>query len=255
MTPPMPRHSFLGLPLDALDMEGTVARIADHVEAGRPGAHLGLNAANLVAARDDAAYHADLEAADIVTADGQSVVWGARLFGIGVPERVTGIDLMERLLRTARDRDWGVYLLGAKPETVARLADRLSADGVRVAGARDGYFGADEGPSVAEAVRDSGAALLFVGTPSPQKERFIIGLARPAGVPFSIGVGGSFDVLAGDLRRAPRALQRSGLEWLFRLLQEPGRLFGRYAVTNTRYLLLLVSAARRRRPKGIGPCS
>ena len=243
------RVRFLGLPLDPIDMATTVERITGFVEGGQAAAHLGVNAANLVAARDDAAYRADLEAADLVTADGQSVVWGARLFGIGVPERVTGIDLMERLLTAAGERGWSVYLLGARPETVERLAAALRSDGVAVAGHRDGYFDEDESAAVAAAVRDSGASLLFVGTPSPQKERFVIGHARPAGVPFSIGVGGSFDVLAGDLKRAPRIMQRLGLEWLFRLSQEPGRLFGRYAVTNTRFLLLLVGAALRRRPR------
>ena len=108
--------------------------------AAAPGVHVGINAANLVAAHDDAAYRADLEAADLATADGQSVVWGARQFGIDVPERVTGIDLMERLLDTSRTRGWGVYLLGAKPETVVRLAVRLRDAGVQVDGYRDGYF-------------------------------------------------------------------------------------------------------------------
>ena len=243
------RVRFLGLPLDPIDMATTLDRIGERIAAGDPGAHLGVNAANLVAARDDAAYRADIEAADLVTADGQSVVWGARLFGIGVPERVTGIDLMERLLDRARDRGWSVYLLGARHETVERLAARLAREGVTVAGWRDGYFGPEASADVAGAVTASGATLLFVGMPSPQKERFVIGHARRAGVPFSIGVGGSFDVLAGDLRRAPRLMQRLGLEWLFRLLQEPGRLFGRYAVTNTRFLLLMAGAALRRRPR------
>lgn len=243
------RDRFLGLPLDPIDMEATLERIAERVASGMPGAHLGVNAANLVAARDDPTYRADLEAADLITADGQSVVWGARLFGIDVPERVTGIDLMDRLLDVARERRWGVYLLGARPETVERLAAQLEARGVTIAGRRDGYFDPGSSAEVADAVRASGAMLLFVGMPSPRKERFIIGHARAAGVPFSIGVGGSFDVLAGELRRAPPLMQRLGMEWLFRLLQEPGRLFARYAVTNTRFLLLMGGAALRRRPR------
>ena len=249
MTGATRRVRFLGLPLDPIGMRATLDRIAARIAAGEPGAHLGVNAANLVAARDDAAYRADIEAADLVTADGQSVVWGARLFGIRVPERVTGIDLMERLLERAREHGWSVYLLGARPETVQRLAARLTHEGVTLAGHRDGYFDPASSDGVAQAVRASGATLLFVGTPSPQKERFIIGHARAAGVPFSVGVGGSFDVLAGDLRRAPRLMQRLGLEWLFRLFQEPGRLFGRYAVTNTRFVLLMAGAALRRRPR------
>ncbi len=247
MSPDPGRVRFLGLPLDPLDMDGTIRAIEAHVERGTPGVHVGVNAANLVAAHDDADYRADLAAADLVTADGQSVVWGARQFGFGVPERVTGIDLMERLLGVARTRGWGVYLLGAKPETVVRLAVRLRDAGVRVDGYRDGYFGADASDAVAGEVRRSGATLLFVAMPSPRKERFMVGHARPAGVPFSIGVGGAFDVLAGELRRAPRVMQRSGMEWLYRLVQEPTRLFGRYASTNSRYLLLLAQAASRRR--------
>lgn len=244
------RVRFLGVPLDLLDMPGTVAAIGAHIARSEPGAHLGVNAANLVQARDDAAYLADLSSADLLTADGQSVVWGARLFGLDVPERVTGIDLMEVLLESARSHEWAVYLLGARPEVVDQLASRLAAGGVSVAGHRDGYFPMADASDVAAAVRESGAHLLFVGMPSPQKERFIVHHARPAGVPFSIGVGGSFDVLAGEIRRAPRLMQRIGLEWLYRLLQEPRRLFGRYAVTNTRFILLMVASAagRRRRP-------
>jgi len=249
MSATMRRFRFLGLPLDLLDMDATVAAIEAHVDRGASGVHLGINAANLVAAHDDPTYRSDLEAADLITADGQSVVWGARLFGLAVPERVTGIDLMERLLEAAQRRGWGVYLVGAKRDVVDRLAALLADRGIRVDGHRDGYFAGEEGGAVAVAVRDSGASLLFVGMPSPQKERFIVHDARRAGVPFSIGVGGSFDVLAGELRRAPRLMQRIGFEWLFRLLQEPGRLFRRYAVTNTRFVWLLMQAAVRRRPR------
>ena len=242
------RSRFLGVPLDLLDMAGTVASVEGHIERAEPGAHLGVNAANLVHARDDVTYLADLSSADIITADGQSVVWGARLFGLAVPERVTGIDLMEALLEAARRHTWSVYLVGARAEVVDLLASRLAARVIRIAGHRDGYFPMADASEVAAAVRESGAELLFVGMPTPQKERFIVQHARPGGVPFSIGVGGSFDVLAGGIRRAPRLMQRIGLEWLFRLVQEPRRLFGRYAVTNTRFILLmLASAARRRR--------
>jgi N-acetylglucosaminyldiphosphoundecaprenol N-acetyl-beta-D-mannosaminyltransferase len=247
------RAEFLGIPVDLLDMDGTVRAVERLTDAGTPAAHLGVNAANLVMATDDDAYRSDLAAADLVTADGQSVVWGARLYGIEVPERVTGIDLMQALLDAALRRGWSIYLLGARREVVGALAARLAAEGVRVAGWRDGYFRMDQADEVAATVRESGATILFVGMPSPRKERFIIHHARAAGIPFSVGVGGSFDVLAGEIRRAPQLMQRLGLEWLFRLVQEPRRLFTRYAVTNTRFLVLLVRGAagrRRRRDSG-----
>lgn len=247
------RRQLLGVPIDPIDMAGTVARIHAAIEAGRPMAHLGVNAANFVLAHDDPRYRDDLLAAELVTADGQSVVWGARLYGIRVPERVTGIDLMQALLSEAVAHGWGVYLLGARAEVVEELAARLEAEGVRVAGRHHGYFPEDQSTDVAGRIRASGATLLFVGMTTPRKERFVIHAAVPAGIPFSMGVGGSFDVLAGRVARAPRLLQRIGLEWLFRLVQEPRRLFGRYVVTNTRFLLLLVAgAAGRRLRRGTG---
>ena len=247
MTPAHPRATFLGVPLDPLSMRETVQLIGDAIDGGRPITHLGVNGANLVQARDDPAYLADLAAADLITADGQSVVWGARLYGIGVPERVTGIDLMEAVLAESMRRGWSVYLLGARHQVVGALADRLTARGVLVAGRHHGYFPDERATDMAAEIRASGATILFVGMPTPRKERFVIHEALPAGIPFSMGVGGSFDVLAGVLSRAPRFVQRLGLEWLYRLAQEPRRLLKRYVVTNTRFLVLLVADAGGRR--------
>ena len=233
------RVRVLGVPLDPFTMDETVARIVEHVESGRPGCHLSVNAATLILALDDPAYFHWLEQADIAGADGQSVVWAASMMSARGPERVTGIDLMQRLLDEARERDWGVYLLGARPAVVRRLASRLERRGVRVCGYRDGYFDDSETDAIVAGVRDSGAELLFVGIPSPRKEELLVEHARPAGVPFSVGVGGSFDVLAGLVRRAPRWMRSNGLEWLFRLAQEPGRLWRRNATTNTRFVALV----------------
>ena len=248
MTGPL-RTLFLDVPLDPLSMRETVERIVGAIREGRPIAHLGVNAANLILARDDPRYLADLSSADLVSADGQSVVWGARLYGIAVPERVAGIDLMEALLTECARREWSVYLLGARDEVVRALGDRLETRGVRVAGRHHGYFDGDRDAAMAAEIRASGATMLFVGMPSPRKERFVIHEARVAGIPFSMGVGGSFDVLAGVLSRAPAWVQRLGLEWLYRLVQEPRRLLKRYVVTNTRFLVLLALHARGRRPR------
>lgn len=241
------RGRLLGLPLDPLTMRETADVVERHIATGQPGAHAGLNAANVMTAHADAVYARDLDAADIVSPDGQSVVWAGRLLGAAVPERVTGIDLMVELLKRARMHDWPVYLIGARADVVAELARRISMNGIAVAGFRDGYFGIDQDREVAAAVRASGAQLLFIGMPSPRKERFIIGAAREAGIPFSIGVGGSFDVLAGRLRRAPRWAQQLGLEWTYRLAQEPRRLLRRYAITNIRFIGLVASELWRAR--------
>jgi N-acetylglucosaminyldiphosphoundecaprenol N-acetyl-beta-D-mannosaminyltransferase len=245
------RVRLFGLPLDPIPMAATVESIERAMADGRPGAHVGLNAANVVAARSSAAYARDLEAADLVGPDGQPVVWAARLMGTAVRERVTGIDLMLELVNRAPSRSWSVYLVGGRPAVVAEVARRLDARGVTVAGFRDGYFAPDQDKSVAADVKASGADLLFVGMPSPRKERFIIGAAREVGIPYSVAVGGAFDVLAGRVRRAPPLLRRAGLEWAFRLAQEPRRLIGRYASGNARFIVilfreLLVRARQRR---------
>src|SRR5919108_6090057 len=233
------RITIFGLPLDPISLDATLASIEAALSDGRARAHLGLNAANVAAATRHADYARDLHAADLVGPDGQPVVWAARMLGHAVPERVTGIDLMLALLDRAPERGWRVYLVGGTKPVVAELARRLERRGVVVAGYRDGYFPPHEDADVARTVAASGAQLLFVGMPSPRKERFIIGAARPAGVPYSVAVGGAFDVLAGRVRRAPRVMRRIGLEWAFRLVQEPRRLLVRYAVSNMRFLALV----------------
>jgi N-acetylglucosaminyldiphosphoundecaprenol N-acetyl-beta-D-mannosaminyltransferase len=244
------RHHILGLPVDPLTMDETIYEIGRRIDEGRPSAHTSLNAANLVTARDDAEFASDLEAADFVSPDGQSVVWSGRLLGVPIPERVTGIDLMYALIRESPVRGWRVYLVGAHERVVAEVARRLTVAGVDVVGFRDGYFPAAEDEHVAAAVAAADAQLLFVGMPSPRKERFIVGAARPAGIPCSVGVGGTFDVLAGRVRRAPPLAQRWGLEWLYRLAQEPRRLLWRYTIDNGRFVVLVAREllARRRSP-------
>jgi N-acetylglucosaminyldiphosphoundecaprenol N-acetyl-beta-D-mannosaminyltransferase len=222
-----------------MTMDETIGWIRASLGSERPVAHLCVNAANVAAAHDDVSYLALLESADVVGPDGTSIVWAGRVLGEPIPERVTGIDLMEEICAAATVSGWRIALLGSRSDVVERVARTLVARGVDVAFARDGYLDGLDPGDVARAVVDSDADVLFVGMPSPAKERFVIEHARPAGVPVTIGVGGAFDVLAGDLRRAPRAWQRLGLEWLYRLLQEPRRLFMRYAVTNTRFVVVV----------------
>lgn len=240
------RVRVLGVPVDAVDMHGTLTWVEHRVRSREPGTHLCVNAANVVRAQDDPSYRDLLERCSLVGSDGQPFVWAARLLGHHVPERVAGIDLMEQVLDRARAQDWAVYLLGARDFVVRRLANQLAADGVRVVGYQDGYFDPADEQSVIERIAASEADVLFVGMPTPTKERFIVDRLGSAGVPVCIGVGGSFDVLAGELRRAPDLLQRMGLEWLFRLLQEPRRLFLRYAITNTRFCALVARAMLQR---------
>ena len=190
-----------------------------------------VNAAKVVNLRHDAVLRESLLECDMLLADGQSVVWAGRILGRPLPERVAGIDLFEALLELADREGRSIYLLGARPEVLATLTSIIRAP---VAGGRhgrgrgDGYFTDDEAAEVAEEIREAAPDMLFLGITSPKKEIFLGRYGDTLGVPVLHGVGGSFDVLAGVVQRAPARWQRAGLEWAYRLLQEPGRLWRRY---------------------------
>jgi N-acetylglucosaminyldiphosphoundecaprenol N-acetyl-beta-D-mannosaminyltransferase len=235
------RAVVLGCPVDRLTFEETVAE-AERVVAERGFAqHVCVNEAKLVSLRRDPRLQEVVAACELVSPDGVPVVWASRLLGDPLPERVNGTDLMERLLADAEERGWSVYVLGAErdvlEQAMARLRERHPR--LRIAGYRDGWFADTEAAAVADEVRAAAPDLLFVAISSPRKELWLAEHGRDLGVPFVMGVGGSVDIVAGVTRRAPRWMQRSGLEWLFRLAQEPRRLGRRYVVTNTQFLALV----------------
>ena len=235
------RVEILGCPLDPWTMAQTVARTAELVEEGGFAHLIGVNADKVLQMRDDSAMAEVVSRCEVVNADGASMVMAAERLGVGVPERVSGIDLMGELCALAAERSWGVYLLGARADVVVEAASRLEEayPGLRIVGARDGYFGPGEYAAVAEEVRAASPAITFVGITSPKKEE-VIESFRAAGLSGAfVGVGGSFDVVSGRIPRAPLWMQRARLEWLFRMAQEPGRLLKRYVVGNARFLRLL----------------
>jgi len=188
--------------------------------------------------RRDAELRAACDAADLVVADGMSVVWALRAAGIAVPERVAGVDLMVKLLEAADTEGLRVYFLGAKPEVVTKLSRDCATKypGLIVAGYRDGYFGPSDHAAIAEQIRAAMPHMLFVGMPSPFKETWVEQYRTRLNVPVIIGVGGSFDVLAGFIQRAPATMQMLGLEWAWRLMMEPRKLWKRYLATNTEFI-------------------
>jgi len=234
------RSELFGVPLDLLTMEETIERAIALIETSSPAQHVVLNAGKVVMMQDVAGLRDIISECEIVNADGQSIVWAGRLLGVDVPERVAGIDLMMRLLAKAEERAWPVYLLGARDEVLAECRTRLETRYPRliVAGQHNGYF--DDDQAAAESVRMSGARLLFVGITSPRKEYFLSQQMERLGPVFAMGVGGSFDVIAGLVKRAPLWMQKSGLEWLYRLAQEPRRMWKRYLVGNARFGYLVV---------------
>lgn len=235
------RVAIAGIPVDNLTQDEAIRAVHDLIAQGGPRYTVVVNAAKVVTAARDPELRRVLMEADLVTADGMSVVWAAKLLRRPLKARVTGIDLFERLMGEAAMRGLSVYLLGASGESVERVAARFQSlhPGLRIAGYRDGYFDRSKSTSIADSIKESRADVLFVAMGSPAQEKWIAENLDRTGVRFALGVGGSFDHFSGFARRAPRWMQRAGLEWLYRLSREPRRLWRRYLISNTVFLWLI----------------
>jgi len=211
-----------------------------------------INVAKLVNMRSDPLLRDSVESSDMVLTDGAPLVWLSRLKGTALPERVAGIDLMFELFKLADERALRVYLLGARRETLEGVVARARRDYPRMilVGRRDGYFSQAEEEEAACDIRDAHPHILLVAMSSPKKEIFMKRWAAMMNVPVCHGVGGSFDVIAGVTRRAPKWMQRCGLEWFYRVLQEPRRMWKRYLVTNTLFTLMALRDLFQRPAKG-----
>lgn len=242
------RARVLGVEVDRLDLDRTVERCDAIIASGGFAQQVSINASKLVALHESPALRQIIEGCELVNADGQSVVWASRLLADPLPARVPGIDLMHRLIELAEQREYSVYVLGARSEildrAMATLAERHPR--LRIAGYRNGYFPESSSREVCEQIRESGAQILFVAMTSPRKEEWLARHGKDLGVNLAMGVGGAIDVVAGHTYRAPVWLQRFGLEWTARVWQEPIRLLPRYMVTNTKFLRMLASEMIRR---------
>ncbi len=247
------RRDLFGVAVDALTMAQAVERCRATMERGDYLSIGVVNAAKIVTMQHDLQLRDAVAGCEMVLADGQSVVWASRVLRAPLPERVAGIDLFLELLAEAAQRGYRVYFLGARPDVLAAMRDEVVSrfPGLKIAGARDGYFQVADEPQVAEEIERSGADLLFVGMSSPRKELFLSRWGAATRARVVHGVGGSFDVLAGVTKRAPIWWQRIGLEWLYRLLQEPRRLGPRYLKTNLAFMMLVARHAmgQRRDPR------
>jgi N-acetylglucosaminyldiphosphoundecaprenol N-acetyl-beta-D-mannosaminyltransferase len=235
------KAELLGFSFDAVTIETAVARCLEFCYAKRT-SHtvITANASHLCMMRHDPGLAQACQAAHLSVADGMSVVWALRASGQPAPERVAGVDLMARLLAAAGEHRLRVYFLGARREVVTALVEtsRVQHPGIEIAGFRDGYFGLEDHLGIVEEIRASGAHMLFVGMPTPFKETWCERHRHRLETPVIMGVGGSFDVLAGFIKRAPRWAQALGLEWFWRLLMEPHKLWKRYLTTNTEFIWL-----------------
>jgi N-acetylglucosaminyldiphosphoundecaprenol N-acetyl-beta-D-mannosaminyltransferase len=223
----------------------TVDWARNWIRSGRRGYICTVNVAILMMMRSDPKLQSFVDRASLVVVDGQPLVWASHLQHDHLPERVTGVDLVDELCKLAAEEGFGVYFLGARRDVIETAAERLveRSPGLDVCGIADGYFDASEAPQRARAIRESGAKILIVGMGVPRQEEFIESNWDELGIELTVPVGGSFEVIAGTARRAPDFLQRIGMEWSFRLAQEPRRLWKRYLVTNTQFIFHLLKSA------------
>ncbi|BAX78884.1 WecB/TagA/CpsF family glycosyltransferase [Labilibaculum antarcticum] len=232
------RITIMNSPVDVLTMKETLHLIGDSIRDKKPIQHIVVNAAKLVHMQSDTELFKSVVASDIINADGMAVVWASELLGNPLPERVSGVDLMQELVIMAAEKQYKIFFFGGKEEVVSEVVRKYtSVFGEEIiAGYRNGYFNKEQEGDIADQIAESKADILFVAISSPTKEIFLNNYKEQLKVPFIMGVGGSFDVVAGKVKRAPVWMQNSGLEWFYRFLQEPGRMWKRYLTTNSLFL-------------------
>ena len=241
----MSKINFLNIPIDCISMCETLEKVKNAISSKQQIHHAVVNAGKIILMQNDKELEKSVLEADIINADGQAVVWAANLFGIKIPERVAGIDLMQNLVELSFKKKYKCFFLGANQvvvESLVKIYKKKFSENI-IAGYRNGYFNDDDELKIAQSISESGANILFVAISSPKKEIFLNKYKKQlSNVNFIMGVGGSFDVIAGKIKRAPKLMQNLGLEWFFRFCQEPRRMWKRYLIGNTKFILLVVKA-------------
>jgi N-acetylglucosaminyldiphosphoundecaprenol N-acetyl-beta-D-mannosaminyltransferase len=230
----------MGCAVDNLSMEETLRQVDAFIRSGKPHQHVVVNVDKIVKANRDPGLRQIINDCDLINADGMPVVWASRLLGRPLKERVTGIDLFEALMKRSAEKGWRVFLLGAREEVVGGVARIYPAryPGLTLAGYRNGYWKPEEEEGVVAAIAATRPDILFVAISSPRKEAFLARYQAAMRVPFAMGVGGTFDVAVGLVSRAPVWMQKAGLEWFYRFLQEPRRMFRRYFIDDMAFVAL-----------------
>jgi len=222
----LPTIEILGIPVHPLAMSEAVAYLVDRVKQKLVTNVVTANAEIIMLVQRDPDYKKILQAAECVLPDGAGTVWAGRTLGFAVPERVAGFDLFLNLVKTAPEHAFKIYFFGASPG-IAELAKKKCeefAPGVQIVGCRNGYFTAEDVPQIINDINQSGADILFVALGAPKQEYWLRDNQELLKPYLRIGLGGSFDVLAGKMARAPKWMQEASLEWLFRLYKDPSRL-------------------------------
>lgn len=229
-----PRITILNTVIDVLNVQQTIELVEKYVQTKTPLHLMGVNADKINEVNSNALMKHIVNRCGIINADGGSVILASKYLKKPLPERVAGIDLMQSLVALSEKKGYSVYLLGAKQAVVEKTAEVLQErhPKLNIVGYHNGYFKESDWPSISEDLKEKKPDFVFVGITSPLKEYLIEYLQNQGHSFVFMGVGGSFDVISGNIPRAPIWMQKANLEWLFRVMKEPKRLFKRYFVGN-----------------------
>ncbi|OKP98464.1 WecB/TagA/CpsF family glycosyltransferase [Paenibacillus sp. P46E] len=221
----IPTVPIFGIRVSKIDMKATVSYLTDAIQKREPHQVITANPIMVMTALENPAYMEIMKSAELVVPDGTGVVWAAEYCKQPVAERVAGFDLLHELLHRGESYNWKVYLLGSTPEVIRETASRLQTQyaGIIIAGYHDGFFGPDADEAIISEIVKAQPDLLFVARGADSQEPWIAKYKTQLNIPVMMGVGGSFDVISGKSRRAPKAFQKLRAEWLYRLLKEPTR--------------------------------
>ncbi|MGV7223251.1 MAG: WecB/TagA/CpsF family glycosyltransferase [Nitrospinales bacterium] len=234
--------NLFGTDIDCLTMEETIQIVDKIIQDRTPRQHVVVNALKFAMMNSDSGLKNIVNSCDIISADGLPVVWASRILSQPLPERVAGVDLFQNLVKSCSQKGYRPFFFGARQEIVVKTIENFieKYPNLEVAGYRNGYFTKEQEPQISDIIRNSRADMLFVGISSPIKEIFLNKWMNYMQIPFCMGVGGSFDIIAGKTKRAPVWMQEAGMEWFYRVLQEPRRMWKRYATTNTIFVWMVL---------------
>lgn len=233
------RYQILNTYVNALSLNETIEVIEKIIESRTPTQHVVVNALKVNLMKSDNKLKNIINACPLINADGASIIWAAKILGIPLVERITGIDLFQKLVEVSEQKGYRIFLFGAKEDVVTKVKDIFEKQyhNIKIAGYRNGYFEESDEADIVKKIAESHADVMFVAFSSPKKEYWINKYLDQLNVPFVMGVGGSFDVVAGITNRAPKWMQKHGLEWFYRFIQEPGRLWRRYIIGNLKFVM------------------
>lgn len=236
------RVKVLSCLIDNLSLEEALQETEKFIKSRKSHQHVAINVDKIIKMRKDPQFRKTITGCDLITVDGQPLIWASKLLGQPIKERFGGLDIMNGLVSRAVDRAYRVYFLGAREEVVKKVIEHYKAKfcSLRIVGWRNGYWKTSkEEEKIVTEIKTAKPDILFVAITSPKKEVFLQKHLKKMNVPFVMGVGGAFDIVAGVTKRAPKWMQRCGLEWLFRLYQEPRRLWKRYLTEDPIFLWLV----------------